>query len=233
LVMRLWVLAFVSCVVVCVSCANRKPVVSDFRRLTATELVALYGDDRLRPAASSELEGRGPDAAVAEQELSRLLSSPNWNVRVAATRGLGKVARDSEDAASAIAALLRREPRDTHVAQLVLGMAYETLAKMPGGELVTEVALDDLEHRQPAIRMLAAYYLGHKASRCPDTVISALVPLLDDSSDDVRRHAAMALGRFGARATTAEPRLSALLEDENTEVRNAARAALKRIKERR
>ena len=96
----------------------------------------------------------------------------------------------------------------------------------PRAERATPVLVEALGDPNGHVRTEAATALGRIGSRDPEVVV-ALAVATRDEGNLVRHAAAVALGRLGAPESAGEA-LEALLEDEDGQVREAARRALQR-----
>jgi HEAT repeat protein len=205
-------------------------------------------DGRVRSVAAWVLGPLRADAVAAIPELVDVLNEPLaphvdpvWNPRYnldpasAAARALGQIAPGSSDEKKVIAALMevvRGGPESRR------GWAAEALGEFRSAaveavpiliKLLSDAAVDDrFQHTS-----LAASALGKIApgSRRADEALAALMPALDSKISFVRCSAAQALGLFGAKAAPAIPKIRALTDDRDWQVKNAAVNALASIED--
>jgi HEAT repeat protein len=186
------------------------------------------------------------DARAAVPELIRVLNEP-LAPKVEAVRGpgmnldpaseaafaLGEIAPGSAQAKQAIAGLMEAA-RAGPISRR--GWVAVALAKFgPDAEeavpvllkVLTDAAAEGTFEREPS----AAQALGKIAPDTPsaDKVVAALLPLLDSKRPLTRATAVGALGGFGPKAAAAFPRIRALKEDRDRDVREAAVKALPAI----
>jgi HEAT repeat protein len=167
----------------------------------------------VRAIAAAALEGIGAVAAEAVPSLIRGLDDENDDVRMAAARALGAVARPTDAVHDALAAARRRGTRP------VADAAAQALLRLwPTSEPVVPrppVPIAGFEERPLAAAELAA----------PLVDAGLLVAALQDGRAHVRHNAALALGALGAGA----PALIVALRDADGDVRRAAAQALGRL----
>jgi HEAT repeat protein len=96
-----------------------------------------------------------------------------------------------------------------------------------GKKKSTEELIADLKSPQEKDRVVAVRLLPQKGDAAQ--TVPALVGALADKENDVRRSAAIGLGRLGESAKGAIPALQAARRDRDARVREAAGVALSRI----
>jgi len=165
-------------------------------------------------AAASLLVGCGPNVA----DLSAKLGDPDANVRWDAAEALG---RTGEAAAvdPLIGALADKE-------SAVRNAAAEALGSL--GVVAVQQLSIALSSPNPQQRELAAFALGE--TKCPAAVTPLARALKNDTAPSVRAEAAAALGNMAG--PLAESALSGALVDQDEKVKQAASAALIRVRQR-
>jgi HEAT repeat protein len=172
-------------------------------------------------AAQAALQAIGPKTVPA---LIEALSDQQAETRLASLRILGRFGNQARAAVSRITALLQ-DPDE-----LVCVNAAEALWKVDRrAQAAIPVLIQGLKNQQSwPIRSDASYILGQIGPEAK-AAVPALIELLRDQYDDIRRNAIEALGRIGPEAKTAVPALRAALQDEEASVRQKAAQALKLI----
>jgi HEAT repeat protein len=203
---------------------------------------------RVRSVAAWILGELGADARAAVPELLGVLNEPvapevepTWSPRYnldpasAAARALGKIVPESAEQKNVIASLME-VVRNGPVSRR--GWAAEALGEFGSAaavavplliKLLSDGAVDDKLERAS----LAASALGKIAPESPtaDQAVAALLPALDSTSTSVRFWALEALGQFGAKAAAATPKIRALHNDRDVQVKRAASKALALIED--
>jgi HEAT repeat protein len=203
-------------------------------------------DVRLRSLAAWILASLRTDAVAAIPELLLFLdepvaphAEPEWTPRYnldpasAAARALGQIAPGCAREKKVVAALtevVRGGPESRR------GWAAEALGEFRSAaveavpaliKLISDAAADD--KFQCASRAASALGKIAPESRRADQALAALLPTLDSKMWFVQFSALDALGLFGAKAAPAIAKISALQNDRNMHVRNAAVKALASI----
>jgi HEAT repeat protein len=185
----------------------------------------LQGDEvNLRwPAAASLVRIGGPGGRAGVQFLLKSGTVPGRS-RNDATQIL--TAPSAKDALPELIDAVR-EPALRDAAAEIAGNVsmYWKKELIPDG--VRKLAHD----RDPAVRCVAAWFL-HRGGQALDTkdVLAVLQETLKSTDPWARRHAARCLGSLGPNAKDAVPQLSAVLEDKDEGVRDAAAKALASIR---
>jgi HEAT repeat protein len=204
-------------------------------------------DARVRSEAASLLGVFKADARAAIPELLRILNEPldpqvvpvrgpsaTFDPACAAASALGWIAPGSAEAKEVIAALMevgRSAPLSRRgwaaVALGEFGPAAEEAVPVLI-KVLSEATPDDQFEREAS----AAVALGKIApdTRSADQAVAALLPVLQSKVWLSRAKAIEALRQFGPKAAAAIPRIRALKDDRNAEVRDAAAKALLAIK---
>jgi HEAT repeat protein len=157
-------------------------------------------DESLRVEASLALSKMGSAARPAVPSLARALGDTHPLVRINAARTLLLQGKEARPAVPALA---------------------EAMNKVENEGVVFPFDI--------SVQEVSAVAIG-RATADTDEGVAVLLAALDGAHDGrLRRAAARGLGEVGANARPAVPRLQALLDDQDAEVRDTARAALKRI----
>jgi HEAT repeat protein len=204
-------------------------------------------DAKVRSQVASLLSALGADARAAIPELLRVLNEPldpqvapvegpfvTFDPASAAASALGGIAPRSAEAKEVIAALIevaRSGPLKRR------GWAAYALGEFgPAAEEAVPVLIKAINDATPDDKFeheaSAALALGKIAPDTPsaDQAVAALLPVLQSNVWFSRTNAIEALRRFGPKAAAAIPRLRALKDDRNVEIRDAAAKALRAIK---
>jgi HEAT repeat protein len=197
-------------------------------------------DVKVRDRAAFLLGTFKADAVAAVPELLRVLNQPlapsvkavpgpiDLDPGCVAALALGRIAPGSVEAKPVIAAL-------TEVARsgpvIRRGWAASALGEFgPLAEEAVPVLIKVIKEStaEPGNETSAAVALGKIAPDTPsaDQAVVALLPVLDSKFQSSRIGAIEALGRFGPRAAAAVPRIRALKDDRDAQVRQAAAKAL-------
>ncbi|HJT33112.1 MAG TPA: HEAT repeat domain-containing protein [Pirellulales bacterium] len=170
--------------------------------------------DTTRRLAADALE-HAPTSIV--PELVAELQQGDALGRTLAALCLGRLGTKAQGAADALTAAL--DDADPRVRQ----QAFAALIKIsPQPQAVIAAVSVSLRDADPKVRSLAFASLRRLGAAGADF----LTDLLGDSDADVRRRAAIALGRMGREADAAQDALRAAMKDVNGYVRAAAYAAL-------
>jgi HEAT repeat protein len=200
-------------------------------------------DARVRSQSALILSTLKADALAAIPQLIRVLNEP-LDPKVEAVRGpgmnldpasesayaLGQIAPGSAQAKQAIAALAEAA---SSVPVSRRGWAAVALGKFgPDAEeavpvlikVMSDAAAEGTFEREPSAAQALGMIAPETASA--DKAIVALLPLVDSKRPLTRATAIGALGQFGPKAAAALPRIRALKEDRDRDVREAAVKAL-------
>jgi HEAT repeat protein len=201
---------------------------------------------KVRSHVATLLSVFGADARAAIPELLRTLNEPldpqvasvsgpfaTVDPASAAASALGRIAPGSAEAKEVIAALIevaRSGPLKRR------GWAAYALGEFgPAAEEAVPVLIKAINDAAPDDKFeheaSAALALGKIAPDTPsaDQAVAALLPVLQSEVWFSRMNAIEALRRFGPKAAAAIPRLRALKNDRNVEIRDAAAKALRTI----
>lgn len=199
------------------SLADSEPTV---RQRSATVLGQCLGRAKVGDSdpASGPLDSRF--VAVAVADLIQALADPEPTVRKAAAEALGAIGPEAAVADEALAARLDdSSPEVVLAAVRALGAIGD--AAESGPEVAKLLSRPEAEMRGAAIDALVEF----QEQREKNTAV--FIQALDDPEWTVRRSAAVALGRIGAPARAAMPKLFGLLSNEVD--REAARSAIRQI----
>jgi HEAT repeat protein len=203
-------------------------------------------DANVRSQTASLLGQFGADARAAIPELLRVLNEPlstgvgpfigpgkTLDPACAAASALGRIAPGSGDAKSVIEDLImvaRAGPltRRGWAAYALgeFGSAAENAIPVLIKVMSDATPDDELEHGASSAHALGAIAPGTPSA---DQAIAALVRALSSSTWFCRVQAMNALRQFGRQAATAIPKIRALKDDRDAEVRDAAERALRAI----
>jgi HEAT repeat protein len=154
--------------------------------------------------------------------------NPSWTIDPgsAAARALGRIAPETADAPRVIAALIEivrsGPPSRRGPAAAALGEFGPT-----AGEAVP-VLIKAINHASDGGEASIAGALGDIApgTSASDQAVAAILPVLESKHWTSRYMAVQALGKFGANAATAIPRIRALKNDPDADIKRAAAEAL-------
>jgi HEAT repeat protein len=193
-------------------------------------------DSEVRLRAILALGAIGPDAAETVLALARILTEdPDKDARLQAALALGKMAPASGAAGPALARALDEEEALAIRMNAVIGLSRLGTQARPVAPVLIK-ALNRGTNRTNlgkfsfTIQEMAALALGRATAGTTEGVAALLEALDSARSASKRRIVVRALGEVGAPAQEAEPRLRALLTDDNSEVREAAEEALRKIR---
>jgi HEAT repeat protein len=158
------------------------------------------GDERLRVEASLALSKMGKSAVPAVPSLGRALSDAHPLVRMNAARTLLNLGLASRPAIPELTEAMKKVENE--------GILYPF----------------DI-----SIQEVATVAIGRATGGTDDAVQMLMETLEGSGSERMRRAAARALGEVGANARPAVPRLQTLLDDDDPEMRETARVALRKI----
>jgi HEAT repeat protein len=161
---------------------------------------------RLRVESAEALGRLGPEADAAVPDLAALMSDTSPGPRASAARALGRIGLADEKSVSALRKGVRDADRDVRLGS---ARALGALPQLRSPEsAVSELAL---AVRDPSrdVRVAA----GTALARIGKPAVAALVKLLADSDDLVRRQALDALRVVGPDAGAALPALETIVKD--------------------
>ncbi len=110
---------------------------------------------------------------------------------------------------------------------VLVGLAILLLTNGCGKNSVDEL-ITDSQSSDPKKRMIAVRLL-QKRQEDAQRAVPALIRALKDEESDIRLSAAIGLGYYGDKAKEAIPALSALTQDKDQRMREAATKAIERI----
>jgi HEAT repeat protein len=215
--------------------------------IVPTLIAGLKSDNvKVRSQSASILSGLRADARAAIPELLKVLNEPldprvvsvvgpagTFDPGCAAVQALGRIAPGSSESKTVIAALIEvalEGPESRRgwaaVALGEFGPAAAEAAPVLINLLKDATDDDKFEHASSS-----AWALGRIAPDTPSAgpAAMALLPLLESKASLARVKAIEALSQFGPKAAAAIPKLLALKNDRDAEVRNAAAKALGRM----
>ncbi len=175
-------------------------------------------DPATRAAGAATLAVIGPEARSAVPALRTLLKDKDPMVRYSAIRALGEIGPAANGTAEGLLEALASEDRDTR--------SEAVHAVRPWGKAGIPLFRKALEDRDHKVRALAASMLASVRPRPTKEAITALAHLLADEDREVRRDAALALGKAGPTAADAIPALRKATKDRDEEVCIQAAEAL-------
>jgi HEAT repeat protein len=186
-----------------------------------TEMLA-DSDDTRRATAAEALGRIGLAAAPAVPGLVKLLSDPAWFVADNAAKALGNIGAPA--VAGLIEVLHRPEAEVRRLAIAALGdVGPEAAAALP--DLVRALADPDEETRAAAAEAIGPIGNGAAAA----AAVSGLLAALKDPDRVVRKNATEALGKVGNRDDRVIPALASMMRDSDDEVQNAGSHGLETI----
>jgi HEAT repeat protein len=187
----------------------------------ASKLIALYPNAE-RPVRVAILHALGNSGDVGKPTLESALQDEDRDVRAAAVRAIAQGQPNIETFIPVLAASLA----DSHptlrqaAAEVTAKLAEKQSEKLlPLVEPLVKLAANDSD------RTLAVDTLRAMRVRNVDAIILAM----ESSVVEVRIWGVERLGRMGADAKPARPKLEALMNDENEYVRRASRRALQQM----
>jgi HEAT repeat protein len=204
------------------------------------------GDAMDRRHAAAMLARFKADARAAIPELLRVLNEP-LDPKVDAVRGPGMNLDPASEAAHALGQIA---PGSAEAKQVIAGLMEAARAGPISRRGWAAVALGEFgpvaEEAVPVLVKVmsdatpvdsferaasAAHALGKIAPETPsaDKAVAALLPVIDSKTSLTRVQAIKALSRFGPKAAVAIPRIRALKDDRDRDVRDAAVKALSAI----
>lgn len=183
------------------------------------------GEAARRQKAAKDIGEIGPTAAAAIPALVAQGADDSADVRVASAMALGRLGAP-EKGVPILVELLRRDGLHERMAAAFalarMGPAAKDAVPALAAVLETNRGGRDYGARVEALGAIVA--IGGAA----EAAVPALIGALDDGDAWIRQHAAAALGRIGAKAAAAAPRLRRLVkEEQRPDVRQAAEAALR------
>ncbi len=192
-------------------------------------------DLAVRRRAVFDLGAIGPDAAEAVPALAAILTDdPDAELRHQAALALVKMSPASEAAVPALARALEQDAvaevrMDAVIALEGLGTRARPAIPVLIRALKRRANRTNVGTFPFTIQEMAALALGRATAGTTEGVAVLLEALQGARTASKRRLIARALGEVGAPAREAAPRLRALLDDKNREVREAAEEALGKI----
>ena len=190
----------------------------------------LLVDDETRAAGVEALSKLAEHSETAVSLMIALLSHTNDDVREGVAQSLGNAGPNAKGALPKLAELTR-ESNERRLQ--VRYQAAEALWKIDHqAYAILPFRLAALRSPEELARWAAASFLGEAGAQA-EAAVPALIEMLEkDPSNRLKGEAANALGKIGPGAKSAVPalRLAALQED--TDIRDAAREALKKIEPR-
>lgn len=216
------------------------------------ETMHSVGHVSVRRNSVEALGNMGPAARRAVPELVKMLDNDDAVTRINTAVALWKIAQHPRAVPFLLDALRRGVRPSSYQAAVALGSLGAP------ADVVAPALVDALHEEDPDVRRAAARSLGQigraafpalkqkKALDDPDadvrvmvveaiewmgpTAVKPLIKAMEDTSPEVRRAAARALGRLDADARPAESALVAAVNDPREEVRDEAAKALRRIR---
>jgi HEAT repeat protein len=173
-------------------------------------LIDALKEEGLRDRAARALGKVGPGARAAVPALTAVLGKDNYRVDPAVSEALGEIGPPARKSVDKLASILKPESPDGRIllATVAAAEALWKVDRQAGKAVPALTRLLSVKNVVDSQSMFACQYGAAK----------------------VRRRAAEVLGEIGPAARAAEPRLAELAKtDEFLTVREAARAALKRI----
>jgi len=172
---------------------------------------------KLNCAALAALGSIGGDAHI--EEISALLSSPDWEVRCGACECLGNIGSIPESLSAKIDEIL------TDNVYVVRAAACTLLGKLKAEDQLDQL-VDMFQDKSQAVRVEAVAAIGAIGGDAAKSRLGEVFELLSDSSSVVRASAAKALGSFGESAQCFASCVATLLSDVDPLTRGAACEAL-------
>ena len=176
----------------------------------------------LQTLLNDGLQGKVEEMAVAVPGLERALTDVHDDVRHAAVLALGYLGKE---ALPAVPALVRIVGTRSDVKDSLLKIGKE-VPEMVWPQLKEKMLAKDLSRPWDTSRESAAEVLRDLGKEATALAVPELVRALDDSHEEAREGAALALSYLGKEALPAVPQLLRALDDSHEEVRKAAVAAL-------
>jgi HEAT repeat protein len=191
-------------------------------------LIAGLKQDKLRPEIAQVLGHMGPVAAPATGALAALIDDPDEETSHAAILALAAIGPAAKEAVPALVEALKQPDRSDRFAIIY---ALGTIGKAAAAAKPALLAI--LGDSTDEAAVVAAWSLV-KIDPSP-AVTAKTVPVLTSALTSplpiIRRGAAEALGESGRAAKAAVPALERALKDADNSVRDAAAAAIKRIRQ--
>lgn len=196
--------------------------------------------DSMRYDAAQKLQSVGPEAVEAIPSFLDLLRSDTEAKRYAGARALVFISERSPEAFQHLSNALqdsRPEVRDaaTHGLGLLLSKDSTNVNAVSAMPTILQ-NLEDVDKtvRADTIQTLRSY-IDHQHWSAkdgnPGMLVPRLIQRLSDEYSYARVNAAMALGSYGPKASTAAPYLKQLLQDPDEQVRRVSAEALARIEQ--
>ena len=194
------------------------------------QLIALLkdGDANVRLAAVFALGRVGPVAAKAVPELSTVLAADaDATVRKEAARAFGFLGFEAKEGVPALAKSLREDKADDVRQHAALALGKMGLDVKPAIPALLDAMRKDADK---AVRIYSVTALGNSlGSRLKDYVADLADLLVKEPEGDVRLAIVQELGALGPNAKDALPALNRAVADVQITVRDAAKAAVKKV----
>jgi HEAT repeat protein len=175
-------------------------------------LVALLkdADADLREAAVFAIKEFGPEGKPALPELVKLLKDPEPLPRIAAFQAVSSLGADAVSSIPVFIEALKSKDED------IAPAACDALAKI--GEPSVKELGKLLDNSDKDIRRMSLETLTRIAPRDPSPVLQGVIARLQDSEEEVKIQAIIALGSFKSKAAPAIPPLKEILYKDKNEV---------------
>jgi HEAT repeat protein len=185
-----------------------------------------HAESRIRIAAADALGGIDPKAKESVPGLTTTLADDDAGVRLAAARALFSI--QGSEAGSAIPVLaqaLKDENPETR------RDAASALGDFGGaGKTALPALTPVLKDADGGVRSAAAWAIARiTGGQASQSAIEVMISVLKDKEPRARQDAARFLGDVGTDARSAAAALTAALDDENEDVRKAARESLGKV----
>ena len=200
-------------------------------RKLAKKVTEKYGPPENRQKAIEQLGDLGTlEALVALCQRFTILSDPGITDAEEKERARAILVEAGADGAAAVQEFVRREESG-------IAWGLRVLAELQPAEQVNALVLEELRRlgreysRDPEKKLvLLTWLVEHRAETSPADVAPALLPLLEDFSDDVRIGAVRALAALAPTADARDGLIQLLVRDaDNARVRGDVLEALARL----
>ena len=179
-------------------------------------------------ALSSALARARSDTRPGIERLRHALQDPAIEVRIAATRALGRLGHQAISASQMLLACSQHENERLRLSSI---LALGRIGREAIPTMIAVLASEHCDARRVAIVALTANLSRVKGSIAAIGVVAALRSALTDEDSQVRIRAAYGLGLLDEDSVEARPELVEALGDDLMRVRHAAAWALDRIPE--